>query len=322
MSEKLHKKIIVYMPALNEEETICNVLNSVPKSVCGFMLSELLVINDGSTDNTEKEAMKAGATVINHNYNKGVGNAFQTAVNYALRKNVDILVSIDADGQFDVNQIEELVKPIITNEADFSIGNRFDSTKPLKMSKIKFWGNMQISKIVSFISKTKIKDASCGFRAYSSDCLLSLNLQGDFTYTHETILDLLNKGFKIRQIPVHVIYFEERVSRIANNLFKYAIKTSTILFKCLKDYQPFRFFSWIASFVLLISMALGGFVAIYWYMKGVITPYKSLGIIALSLMGMSVFLFVLAFIADMLNRIRNNQEKILYITKKKYFEEN
>ena len=310
------------MPALNEEETICKVLNSVPKSICDFIVSELLVINDGSTDNTEKEAIKAGATVINHNHNKGVGNAFQTAVNYALKKNVDILVSIDADGQFDVNQIEDMAKPIITNEADFSIGNRFDSAKPLKMPKIKFWGNRQISKIVSFISKTKIKDASCGFRAYSRDCLLSLNLQGDFTYTHETILDLLNKGYRVEQIPINVIYFEERVSRIANNLFKYAIKTSTILFKCLKDYQPFRFFSWIASIILLISMVLGGFVVAHWYVNGVITPYKSIGIIALSLTGMSVFLFVLAFIADMLNRIRNNQEKILYLIKKNHFEEN
>ena len=70
------------------------------------------------------------------------------------------------------------------------------------------------------------------------DCLLSLNLQGDFTYTHETILDLLDtRDYRVKQIPVHVTYFEERVSRIANNLFKYAFKTSTILFKCLKDYQ-------------------------------------------------------------------------------------
>lgn len=315
-------KIIVYMPALNEEGNIYKVLNSVPKSICNSILSELLVINDGSTDDTEKEAIKAGATVINHYDNKGVGNAFQTAVNYALKKNTDILVSIDADGQFDVNQIEDMVKPIISNKADFNIGNRFEGGKPLKMPKLKFWGNRQISKIVSFVGNTKIKDASCGFRSYSKDCLLSLNLQGDFTYTHETILDLLDKGYRVKQIPVHVTYFEERVSRIANNLFKYAFKTSIIIFKCLKDYRPFKFFSWIAFIVLLISMILGGLVAVHWYVNDVITPYKSIGIIALSLLGMSLILFVLAFLADMLNRIRNNQEKILYLTKKNHFEEN
>lgn len=322
MTKTSHKKIIVYMPAFNEEKTIYRVLNSVPKLICDIEVSELLVINDGSTDNTQKEAIKAGATIINHNYNKGLGNAFQTAVNYTLKKNADILVSIDADGQFDVNQIEEMVKPIISSIADFSVGNRFDGKKPLKMPKIKFWGNKQISKIVSFISKTKIKDASCGFRAYSRDCLLSLNLQGGFTYTHETILDLLNKGFRIKQITVSVTYFDERVSRIANNLFKYAFGTSIIIFKCLKDYRPLKFFSWIASVVLLISMILGGFVAVHWYVNDAISPYKSIGIIALSLLGMSVILFVLAFLADMLNRIRNNQEKILYLIKEKNYKIN
>jgi len=319
MNKSLPKKIVVYMPAVNEEATIYKVLESVPKTICN-LVPELLVINDGSIDNTKGEAIRAGATVIDHSYNKGVGSAFQTAVNYALKKGVDILVSIDADGQFDVRQIEDMVTPIIGNEAEFCIGNRFADAKPSKMPAIKYWGNNQISRIISFIAKTKIKDASCGFRAYSKDCLLSLNLEGDFTYTHETILDLLNKGYRIKQIPVSVTYFEERVSRIANNLFKYAFETSIIIFKCLKDYQPFRFFSWIAFIVLLVAMGLGGFVAFHWYAYGEITPYKSIGIIALSLVGMSVFLFVLAFIADMLNRIRNNQEKILYLIKKNYFE--
>ncbi|MFT6966898.1 MAG: hypothetical protein ACJAT1_002122 [Marivirga sp.] len=106
---------------------------------------------------------------------------------------------------------------------------------------------------------------------------------------------------------------------MANNLFKYAFKTSIIIFKCLKDYRPFKFFSWIASIVLLTSMILGGFVAVHWYVNDVITPYKSVGIIALSLLGMSLILFVLAFLADMLNRIRNNQEKILYLIKEKNY---
>ena len=95
---------------------------------------------------------------------------------------------------------------------------------------IKYWGNKRISKIVSFVSKTKIQDASCGFRAYSKECLLNLNLQGEFTYTHETILDLLNKNFKVQEIPVKVKYFDGRVSRVANSIVQYALKTSLIIF--------------------------------------------------------------------------------------------
>lgn len=90
--------LLIYMPALNEEKTIFKVLQSIPKSISGFTTIELLVINDGSTDATKIEAKKAGATVINHKYNKGVGSAFQTAINYALKVRADILVSIDADG--------------------------------------------------------------------------------------------------------------------------------------------------------------------------------------------------------------------------------
>lgn len=315
-------KIIIYMPALNEGLTIYKVLKSIPKIILDFSDVELLVINDGSTENTEQESLKAKATVINHNYNKGVGNAFQTAVNYSLKVNADILVSIDSDGQFDANQIEDMILPILRNEGDFCIGNRFSNSKPEKMPKLKYWGNRQISRIVSFVGNTKIKDASCGFRAYSRDCLLSLNLQGGFTYTHETILDLIDKGYRVTQVPVNVKYFEERVSRIANNLFKYAINTSLIIFKCLKDYKPLQFFLTIALLVLGIAFIMGSFVLTHWITSGTITPYKSLGIIALSLSGMSLLLVILAFVADMLNRIRTNQEKILYLIKKDYFEKN
>ncbi|MCA0132001.1 glycosyltransferase family 2 protein [Winogradskyella alexanderae] len=313
-------KVIIYMPALNEGKTIKAVLKSVPKQLDMVTEIELLVINDGSSDNTESEALEAGASVISHNYNKGVGSAFHTAVDYTLKQGVEILVSVDADGQFDACQIQEMIAPIITNEVDFTIGNRFSNGRPNGMPKLKYWGNKGISKIVSFVSRTKIKDASCGFRAYSKDCLLNLNLDGSFTYTHETILDLANKGYRLAQIPVNVTYFDNRVSRVANSLTKYAFKTSSIIFKCLKDYKPLYFFGSIAMAILFVGLIFGGFVLIHWIQTGNITPYKSLGIIGLALVGMSLLLAVYALMADMLGRIRKNQEKILYYQKKQYFE--
>lgn len=313
-------KVIVYMPALNEGKTIHKVLKSVPKKYNGVSKTELLVINDGSSDDTVYEAEKAGATVVSHNYNKGVGSAFHTAVDYALKHQADVLVSIDADGQFNVLQIEEMIAPILNNTSDFTIGNRFNSGRPIGMPKLKFWGNKRISRIVSFVSRNSIKDASCGFRAYSRDCLLNLNLDGRFTYTHETILDLTNKGYRVKQIPVSVTYFEDRVSRVANSITKYALKTSSIIFKCLKDYKPIYFFGSIALVILTIGILLGIFVLVHWIQTGLITPYKSLGIIGLALVGMSLLLGVYALMADMLGRIRKNQEKILYYQKKQYFE--
>lgn len=315
-------KIVIYVPALNEEETISEVLLSIPKKYNDINEVTLLVVNDGSTDDTVNRAKESGATVISHTQNRGVGKAFQTAVNYALKVKADILVSIDADGQFDVNQIPEMIQPIIEKQADFCIGNRFSNSLPEKMPKIKYWGNKKISKIISFISNTKIQDASCGFRAYSKDCLYSLNLQGMFTYTHETILELLQKGFGVAQVPVRVTYYDDRVSKIANSLTSYTIKTSIIIFKCFKDYKPLKFFLSIALFVFLVALLIGGFVLVHWLNTGMITPYKSFGFISLSLCGMALLIATLALIADMLNRIRENQEKILYLTKKKYFEQN
>lgn len=316
----MSQKLIIYMPALNEEKTILKVINAIPRKIVGFDVIEILVVNDGSTDQTAIEAKKGGATVLNHNKNKGVGAAFQTAINYALQTKTDAIVSIDADGQFDVNQISQMLTPIINNEADFCIGVRFSNGKPENMPKIKFWGNKKVNQIVSFVGKTKILDASCGFRAYSNDALLSLNLHGSFTYTHETILDLLDKGFKLSQIPVDVKYFEDRVSRIANNLFLYGFKTSSIIFKSLKDYKPLQFFLSIAAFILLLALFFGGWALTHWIIYATITPYKSFGVIGLSLLGMSAIVTIFAFMADMLGRIRKNQEKILYLLKKTHFE--
>jgi len=314
------KKLTIYMPALNEEKTIFNVINAIPKKIEGFETIEILVVNDGSDDQTVFEAQKGGAIVLSHNKNKGVGEAFQTAVKYALQTKTDILVSIDADGQFDVNQICEMATPVLTNKADFCIGIRFFDGKPKNMPKIKFWGNKQVNRIVSFVCKTKILDASCGFRAYSKDTLLSLNLHGSFTYTHETILDLIDKGYKVEQIPVKVEYFDGRISRVANNLFNYAYKTSSIIFKSLKDYRPLYFFLIIALFVFLLALFFGGWALLHWIIYKTISPYKSFGIIGIVLLGMSSVITIFAFMADMLGRIRKNQEKILYLLKKSHFE--
>ena len=311
--------LMIYMPALNEGQTIYKVLKSIPNKISEYNDIRLLVVNDGSSDNTEDEAVKAGAKVINHKKNKGVGSAFNTAVQYALKTNAEVLVSIDADGQFDVNQIESMILPLQKNEADFCIGNRFHGAKPKNIPAIKYWGNKRVNNIISFITKTKIQDASCGFRAYSRESLFNLNLHGSFTYTHEVILDLINKGFSVKQIPIHVTYFEERTSRVANNIIRYGIKTSKIIIKCFRDYKPFYFFGTIAFLFFIIAFSLGVFVSAHWVKTGLITPYKSLGITSLIMFLVSVLFLVMALLADMLGRIRSNQERILLQIKKKAY---
>lgn len=309
---------LVYMPALNEAETIFKVITSIA-SLEGIGGINILVVDDGSTDHTAQLSKEAGATVIKHNHNKGVGTAFHTAVEYAVSKGYQAMVSIDADGQFKSDEIHKLIKPIKDHRADFVLGIRFQDGRPENMSKVKFHGNKMVNGIISKISKTSIKDASCGFRAYSQKALLHLNLYGRFTYTHETILDLLDKNLEVEQVPITVTYFPNRNSRVAGSISNYAVRTSRVIFKCYKDYAPFYFFINIGMLFLLTSILIGGFVGYHWITQGTISPYKSFGIIALAFFGIFFLFLILALLGDMLSRIRRNQEKILFSLKKSQY---
>src|SRR5688572_24955799 len=141
-------KLIIYMPALNEEKDIAHVIATLPKAVAGIDCIEYLVIDDGSTDRTAELARGAGAKVVLHRRNRGVGAAFQSAVQFALENEADILVGIDADRQFDSTEIPAILEPILTQRADMVIGNRFTSGMPAHMPPLKYWGNKKLAQLV------------------------------------------------------------------------------------------------------------------------------------------------------------------------------
>lgn len=308
--------LTIYIPALNEEGTISNVITSIPKTIDNVSNIEVLVVDDGSKDHTAKISKELGAIVISHSTNKGVGMAFQTAVQYCINHNTDIMVSIDADGQFDTEEIPRIINPIINNSVDFVTGTRFDNGQPQKMSNIKFWGNKKVNQIISYISKININDASCGFRAYNREALLNLNLKGKYTYTHESILELSFKGLSLGQVPIKVKYFDDRVSRVANSIFKYFIKTSFIIIKCFRDYKPLPIFLSFAIIFLTLGIGFIGFTIIHWFKFNSISPYKSIGIAGLFLLSFSLLIFLFALISDMIGNVRREQEKIIYLLKK------
>jgi glycosyltransferase involved in cell wall biosynthesis len=310
------EKTIIYMPALNEEKNIQRVISNLPKEIGESKDIEILVIDDGSADNTPKIAQEMGAVVISHHKNLGLGVAFQRAVKYALENEADILVSIDADGQFDPVDIHELVAPIQSGKAHMVTGNRFSKGKPERMPWIKYWGNRVVSKLLSFISKDNFQDVSCGFRAYSREALYQLNLFGAFSYTHEVILNLAFKGLSIVEHPIHVRYFAERKSRLASNLLKYAYNTITIIFRTMLDYKPLLFFGYLGLLNFLLAFAFIGTLFGHYIIFGAFTPYKSLGFIGLGFGIFSLLIFFIGLVADMFNRIRMNQEKILYELRK------
>ncbi|MBT3221463.1 MAG: glycosyltransferase family 2 protein [Proteobacteria bacterium] len=312
--------LIISMPAYNEAENIRRVLEGLPKDYSGFNRVEFLVVDDGSSDATSTEALLGGAIVVRHRTNQGVGNAFQTAVREVLQRSADVLVTIDADGQFDAGEIPALVDQLAQG-ADFVTGNRFASgQKPKNMSWVKYFGNHAMTRLITSVSEVELTDVSCGFRAYNRKALLHLNLFGKFTYTQESILDLAHKGLVLREVPISVRYFANRKSRVAGNIPQYAYKTSLIIFRTVRDYSPMRFFGAVGLVVFSWGICLDVVPLGNWLATGSFTPFKYLGYVGTVMNFFGIMVIALGLVTDMLDRIRLNQERILYFEKCIYFD--
>ncbi|MGI6476108.1 MAG: hypothetical protein ACOX0P_03480 [Candidatus Dojkabacteria bacterium] len=212
-----------------------------------------------------------------------------------------------------------MVQPILNDKADMVTGDRFSKGMPENMPKSKYWGNRQMSRLISIISGKKFRDVSCGFRAYNREALLRLNLFGAFTYTQETIMDMVFKGMRVVEFPVDIKYFKERKSRVAGSILNYTFRTLKIIVRTLRDYRPMLFFGGMGSIPLVIGLGFEIFMFIHYFITGRFTPYKSFGFIGLGFVIFGMLLVIVGFLADMFNRIRLNQEKILYELKKGYY---
>jgi len=293
------------------------VLESIP----GYV-DNVIVVDDGSTDRTSEVASEKGAIVVKHYMNRGVGIAFRTGVIKALGMDTDIMVNLDADGQFNPQDISTLIRPIIDGQVDFVTASRFmDREKTPKMPMAKYWGNVGVARLISFLMNRKFHDVSCGFRAYSREALLRMNLFGKFTYTHETFLDLAFKGLRLKEIPISVKGVRQYgESRVANNLVRYGYESLKIIFRAFRDYKPFKFFGFIASVMTLMGFAAEGVLLWHYVRTGSFSPYKVLGFVGAFLIGIGILIFITGFLADMLYRMRVNQEEILYHKRREVFD--
>ena len=160
--------LLVGIPAYNVAATIAYVIARMPKEVGGVDSIDLVVDDDGSDDDTGSLAQAAGATVVRHARNSGVGVAFQSLVRHALEVRADLLVTIDADGQFNADHIPQLIAPILSGAALVCTASRFMDPKLIpEMPRVKKWGNRRVAKLVSRMTGHSYHDVSCSFRAYS-----------------------------------------------------------------------------------------------------------------------------------------------------------
>src|SRR3954466_7202509 len=272
-------KLVVTIPALNEEKTIAQVVRGVPRDVPGIDEVEVIVVNDGSTDNTPLEAADAGAIVINLPGGGGLGMVFRTGFEHAMRRGADYIVNIDGDGQFNPGDIAKLVRPLLEDQADFVTCSRFaDPALRPQMPMVKYLGNQAVTRIINWVcGGTCFTDVSCGFRAFNREAAYRLTLFGRFTYTQETFIDLFSKGLRMAEVPLKVRGVREHgKSRVANSIFKYATNSLPIILRAMRDIQPLKFFGGIAALFGLMGVLLGGFVGVWYISKGKTFPFSNL----------------------------------------------
>lgn len=316
------KKLIVAIPAYNEGKNIKNVIMAIPREFSGISSVLILVIDDGSVDDTSAIAKDLGVVVMRHEKNYGLGKTFRDAVQKSLEYGADYMVNIDGDGQFDPRDIHKLLIPVIEGRADFVSASRFcrKGSYP-QMSRMKIMGNIFLAKVISSLIRKDVKDVSCGFRAYNREALLRINLFGNFTYTQETFLDLGMKGLRICEVETSVRYFSDRKSSISGNLIRYAWRTFKIIFRATRDYRPLKIFGGMGIGFFLFGTIFNIFLLLCFVKTGSFTPYKFLGFFGAFFNILGIIIFFLGLIADMLYRMRMIGEETLYILKKKHYED-
>lgn len=246
-------KLIVQIPCFNEEKTLPLVLENIPKKIEGIDQIETLIVDDGSDDKTVSVAKKLDVDhIISLPFNKGLGNAFKTGVEHALKNGADIVVNTDGDNQYKSSEISKLVEPIIQGKAEIVIGNRqtdqiehFSLTKKI-LQKIG-------SNTVAHLAGIKVPDAVSGFRAYSKNALMQINVTSEFSYVLDTIIQAAKKRIKIVSVDIKTNP-PTRPSRLFSNIFEHVIKSTRNLIMVYVFYEPLKTFATIGSFFCLVGL--------------------------------------------------------------------
>lgn len=313
-------KLVVNIPAYNEEEKIAETIQKVPRIIHGIDEVFIQVIDDGSKDTTAQKAREAGANfVFSHEMNRGIGVTFRTSVGKALGNGADIMVNIDADGQFDPNDIPKIINPVLNNEADMVSADRFGEHKAKNIPWIKSFLNRVVASIIGKFLNHKINDLTCGFRAYNRETLLRLNLPGNFTYTQEVIIDAIGKNLKVLWVPVEVTYFPERKSRVVKSIYKYINNSGRIILKAVRDVRPMKFFGGPGLILICASFLFFLFFIVMYFQEFKITPYRNYLLLAITLLLVGMQFLIFALIADMVKSNRKLTEDQMYMIRKEKY---
>ena len=298
-------KLVVQIPCLNEGETLAEVLETIPRKIKGFKTVEVVVIDDGSTDNTIAVAKAHGVdAVIRHRSTRGLAEAFRSGVDYALTHGADVLVNTDGDNQYPQSDIPKLVGQIVDGSADIVVGDRRTNTIT-HFSRGKKLLQRLGSAVVNRAAGTQIPDAASGFRAYSRTALLKLNLVTKFSYTMETIIQAGYKRLAIQSVRIKTNP-KTRESRLFKSTPEHVVKSAAAIIRSYLMYKPYSFFGTLGG--LLAVLGLIPFVR-YLVVAVLALPGEFIQslLLGVSLLTASLLAFALGVIADL---IRINRQLI------------
>ncbi len=307
-------KLIIQIPCYNEAETLEIALNDLPKHIDGIDEIEYLIINDGSKDNTVEVAKNWGVNyVVNFKQNKGLAKGFMAGLDACLRNGADIIVNTDADNQYVGDDIEKLVRPILEGKADMVIGERpIDQTEhfsPLK-KKLQHFGSWVVRKA----SKTDIPDAPSGFRAYSREAALRMNVVNEYTYTLETIVQAGRNKIAVTSVPIRT-NGELRPSRLFNSMMGYVKKSMLTIIRAFLMYKPLMFFSVLGGILSLGGVGIG-IRFLFFYFGGTGAGHIQSLILASMLIILGVMTVIVGLQGDIIAANRKLLEDIQYHVRK------
>lgn len=307
-------KLIIQIPCYNEAETLKIALDALPRHIEGIDSIEYLIINDGSKDGTVEIAREWGVHyVVNFKQNKGLARGFMAGLDACCRNGADIIVNTDADNQYCADDIEKLVKPILDGEYDIVIGERpIDDTAHFSLvkKKLQHLGSWAVRKA----SATDIPDAPSGFRAYSREAALKINVINEYTYTLETIIQAGRDKIAMTSVPVRTNE-ELRKSRLFRSMGSYVRRSGGVIVRSFVMYKPLKFFiiSGLMPFTIgaLISMRF-----LFYYIKGLGGGHIQSLILAAVLMMLGWQTIVAGFQADIIAANRKLLQDVQYRIKK------
>lgn len=313
-------KVVVQVPCANEEATLPLVLKDIPKHIPGVDSIEVLIIDDGSTDKTVEVARKHGVKhFVFHPQRQGLARSFQDGVHKALEMGADVIVNTDGDNQYPGGRIADLVQPVIKGEADIVIADRQVQTiehfSPGKKLFQRFG-----TKVLNWAAGTNVPDAPSGFRAYSRESIMRLNVVTRFSYAMETIIQAGNKGLSIASLPI-ITNPKTRESRLFKSHWEHVRKSGSAIVRAYIMYRPYVIFV-----TLGLMLLAGGLIPFgrFLYLVSFGSEYgarhiQSLMVGSVLLIG-SFISFTLGIIADLIRINRILVEQNLEHAKRARFE--